>query len=86
MGSVIAILRVMPESAEVDLEQLKKAIRINVPAVQDIAEEPIAFGLKALKVAAIVGDDEGGTEPLELALAAVDGVASAETIDLNRML
>ncbi len=86
MGSVVAIIRVMPESTDVDLEQLKKAIRINVPAVQDIAEEPIAFGLKALKVAAIVGDDEGGTEPLELALAAVDGVASAETIDLNRML
>jgi translation elongation factor EF-1beta len=39
-----------------------------------------------LKVAAIVGDDEGGTEPLELAIASIKGVASAETIDLNRML
>jgi translation elongation factor 1B (aEF-1B) len=86
MGSVVAILRVMPESAEIDLEQLKRAIRLQVPAVQDIAEEPIAFGLKALKVAAIVGDNEGGTEPLEQALSAIDGVASAETIDLNRML
>jgi elongation factor 1-beta len=86
MGGVVAILRVMPESVDVDLDQLKKAIRVNIPAVQDIAEEPIAFGLKALKVAAIVGDDEGGTEPLEKALAAIDGVASAETIDLNRMI
>jgi elongation factor 1-beta len=86
MGGVIAIIRVMPESVDVDLEQLKKTIRQEIPAIQDIAEEPIAFGLKALKVAAIVGDDEGGTEPLELALAAIDGVASAETIDLNRML
>ncbi|MDD1677812.1 MAG: elongation factor 1-beta [Methanomicrobiales archaeon] len=86
MGAVVAILRVMPESVDVNLEELKKAIRTRVPSVQDIAEEPIAFGLKALKVAAIVGDDEGGTEPLELALAAIDGVASAETIDLNRML
>jgi elongation factor 1-beta len=86
MGSVVAIIRVMPESVDVNLEHLKKAIRSNIPAVQDIAEEPIAFGLKALKVAAIVGDNEGGTEPLEQALAAIDGVASAETIDLNRML
>jgi elongation factor 1-beta len=86
MGGVVAIIRVMPESVDVDLEQLKKTIRINVPAVQDIAEEPIAFGLKALKVAAVVGDNEGGTEPLEQALSALDGVASAETIDLNRMI
>jgi elongation factor 1-beta len=86
MGGVIAIIRLMPESVDVDLEKLKKTIRSEIPAVQDIAEEPIAFGLKALKIAAIVGDDEGGTEPLEQALAAIDGVASAETIDLNRML
>jgi len=86
MGSVVAILRVMPESLDVDLEQLKKTIRKKVPAVQDIAEEPIAFGLKALKIAAIVGDEEGGTEPLEKAIAAIEGVASAETIDLNRMV
>jgi elongation factor 1-beta len=86
MGSVVAIIRVMPESIDVNLEQLKNDIRSNIPAVQDIAEEPIAFGLKALKVVAIVGDNEGGTEPLEQVLAAIDGVASAETIDLNRML
>jgi elongation factor 1-beta len=86
MGSVVAILRVMPESIDVDLGKLTITIRKTIPAIQDIAEEPIAFGLKALKVAAIVGDDEGGTEPLEKALAAINGVASAETIDLNRMI
>ncbi|MDD1673964.1 MAG: elongation factor 1-beta [Methanomicrobiales archaeon] len=86
MGSVVAILRVMPESIDVDLGKLTVTIRKTIPAVQDIAEEPIAFGLKALKVAAIVGDDEGGTEPLEKAIAAIKGVASAETIDLNRMI
>jgi elongation factor 1-beta len=86
MGSVVAIIRIMPESVDVNLEKLKKTIRVKVPSIQDIVEEPIAFGLKALKVAAIVSDDEGGTEPLELALAAIEGVASAETIDLNRML
>ena len=86
MGSVVAILRVMPESIDVDLGKLTMTIRKTIPSVQDIAEEPIAFGLKALKVAAIVGDDEGGTEPLEKAIAAIHGVASAETIDLNRMI
>lgn len=86
MGSVVAILRVLPESVEINLDDLKATLRKNVPSIQDIAEEPIAFGLKALKVAAVVGDDEGGTEPLEKAIAAIPGVASVETIDLNRMI
>lgn len=86
MGSVVAILRVMPESVDIDLNRLKKDLKKNVTAIQDIREEPIAFGLKALKIAAIVGDDEGGTEPLEKAIGSIQGVASVETIDLNRMI
>jgi elongation factor 1-beta len=86
MGSVVAILRVLPESAEVNINQLKAELKKKVSAIQDIAEEPIAFGLKALKIAAVIGDDEGGTDPLEAAIAAVPGVANVETIDLNRMI
>lgn len=86
MGSVVAILRVMPESVDVDLNRLKKDLKTKVKAIQDIGEEPIAFGLKALKIAAIVGDDEGGTEPLEKAISSIPGIASVETIDLNRMI
>lgn len=86
MGNVIAILRVMPESIDIDLKQLSINLKKQVPSIQDIKEEPIAFGLKALKVAAIISDKEGGTEPLEKSIGAVKGVASAETIDLNRMI
>ena len=86
MGKVVAVLRVMPDSAELDLEQLKASMRKQVPGIQDIREEPIAFGLKALKLAVVVGDEEGGTDAVETALNNVPGVASAETIDINRMI
>jgi elongation factor 1-beta len=59
MGSVALILRVMPESPEVDLTMLTEQIRMKVPGLMDVREEPIGFGLKALKIAVIVGDSAG---------------------------
>jgi elongation factor 1-beta len=86
VGKVIAVLRVMPDSAEVDLNELKASMKKKVPSIQDIREEPIGFGLSALKLAVVVTDEEGGTDAVESALTAVSGVASAETVDINRMI
>jgi translation elongation factor aEF-1 beta len=83
MGSVVAILRVMPESPEVDLENLKKALKEKVPGIKDIQEEPIGFGLKALKLAVIVNDAGGETDALEGKLGAVPGVERAEIIEVT---
>jgi len=65
MGKVAVIVRVMPESPEVDLEKLKSALKQKLPGIQDIQEEPIGFGLKALKLAAIVNDAGGETDAIE---------------------
>jgi len=86
MGKVAAVLRIMPASAEVNLKELELAIRKKVKGIQDVATEPIAFGLKALKVAVVVGDDEGGTDMIEKALSEVPGVGQVETIAVNRMI
>jgi len=83
MGSVVAILRVMPESPEVDLEKLKKDLKTALPGIQDVKEEPIGFGLKALKLAAIVNDAGGETDALEGKLNAVPGVERAEIIEVT---
>ena len=56
MGTVALIARVMPESPEVDLGALTAEIRKQVPGLQDVKEEPIGFGLKALKIAVIADD------------------------------
>jgi ABC-type phosphonate transport system ATPase subunit len=46
----------------------------------------ISAELVSGEVLAIVGDNEGGTEPLEKVIGSFAGIASVETIDLNRMI
>lgn len=83
MGSVALILKVMPESPDVDLEGLKAAMRAKVPSIRDIQEEPIGFGLKALKVMAVVSDQGGENDALEEALSTIEGVERAEIVELT---
>ncbi|MFA4860373.1 elongation factor 1-beta [Methanoregula sp.] len=83
MGSVAVIMRVMPESPEVDLEQLKKALKEKLPGIQDIREEPIGFGLKSIKFAAIVNDAGGETDMLEKSLSTIPGVERAEILEVT---
>jgi elongation factor 1-beta len=83
MGCVALILRVMPESPDVDLTALQEAIRRKVPAVQDIREEPIGFGLKALKIAALVHDSGGETDAVETSISSIPGVERAEIIEVT---
>lgn len=81
MGSVAVILRVMPESPEVNLEELKKALKAKLPGIQEIKEEPIGFGLKSLKLAAIVNDAGGETDAIEQSLNQIPGVERAEIVE-----
>lgn len=85
MGSVAVIVRVMPESLEVNFEELKRALKNKLPGIQDIREEPIGFGLKALKLAAVVNDAGGETDKIEQSLNAVPGVERAEIIEVTLM-
>ncbi|MEM2192598.1 MAG: elongation factor 1-beta [Candidatus Hadarchaeales archaeon] len=85
MAEVAVILRVMPESVEVDLSKLEAAIR-EKPGIHSVVREPIAFGLEALKVLAVVEDAAGGTEPIEKELASIPGVGGVEVMGLTRLL
>lgn len=89
MGEVVATLKIMPESPEVDLEALKANIQAAMPEDAEfhkIEEEPIAFGLVALNLIFIVEDGEGGTGPTEEAMAQLADVASAEITDTRRLM
>jgi len=83
MGSVAVIMRVMPESPDVDLEQLKTDLKKKLPGIQDMKIEPIGFGLKAIKFAAIVNDAGGETEALENSLSSIPGVERAEIVEVT---
>ncbi|MCC7564857.1 MAG: elongation factor 1-beta [Methanomicrobiaceae archaeon] len=83
MGSVAIILKIMPESPEVDIGALKESIRTQVPETRDIREEPIGFGLVALKIAVIVPDEAGAPDAVEQKLRELEGVGSAEIVELT---
>ncbi|WP_292522058.1 elongation factor 1-beta [Methanoculleus sp.] len=80
MGNVAIIVKIMPESPDVDREALKAAIKAAVP-VDDIREEPIGFGLVALKAVIVVPDRAGAPDEVETALQGLEGVGSAEIIE-----
>lgn len=89
MSEVVATMKVMPESPEVDLNALKENIQASMPddaELHKIDEEPIAFGLVALIVMFIIEDGEGGTESTEEAIGKLNDVASVEITDTRRLM
>jgi len=82
MGNVAVTFKIMPESPDVDIDRLKNQIRNKIDA-QEIKEEPLAFGLVALKVLVVVPDSAGGTDRIEKELSTIKGVASVETEDVT---
>ncbi len=88
MGDVAAKIKIMPAGVDTDLEALKERLEAVVPEgakLRTFSEEPIAFGLKAIIALVLVGDMEGGTEPVEEAFAAVDEVESVSVVELGRL-
>ena len=89
MGEVLTTMKIMPDSPEIDLEAIKETIKSSMPEgakIHEIAEEPIAFGLVAVILSFITEDGEGGSEPVEEMVSAIDGVASIEITGVGRLM
>lgn len=84
MGKISCVYKVSPEDAETDLEAIKDQIRELVD-VQDMGEEEVAFGLKAIKVSCITTDEEGGTDAVEEKLEQLDNVQSYELEHFDKL-
>jgi elongation factor 1-beta len=84
MGEISCVYKVMPEDAETDLEEIKEQIK-DLIDVQDIGEEEVAFGLKAVKVSCITTDEEGGTDAVEEKLDKLDNVQSIELEHFDKL-
>jgi len=74
-------LRIMPKDVDTDLEKIKEKvneIKSEKVEIKDVGIKPIAFGLKALMIAAVMPDEEGiGDEFIER-IQNIDGVESVE--------
>lgn len=83
--NVLLTLQIMPESVEIDLKKIEAAVKKLkiVGEIKDIKEEPIAFGLKAIKVLTMVPDEGGLTDKIEQEAAKIKGVQSAEVVGVT---
>jgi elongation factor 1-beta len=83
VGEVICVYRIMPESPE-DFGRVRKALESLKP--NRLEEEPVAFGLVALKFTKIIPDGPGNLEELEKRLGGIEGVGSVENIRTSRAM
>lgn len=91
MANAIITLKIMPESPEIDLESLSIKVKEKIIDFAGEGEmrqeiEPVAFGLKALKIIFVMDESKGSPEPVEKEIGNVDGVNSVEVIDVRRAI
>ncbi len=86
MGKVFVKLRVMPSDVDVDLNRVKDEIariKISDVEIKDMAIKPIAFGLKAIAVLAVMSDAEGVVDSFITEIGKIEGVESVEVEDME---
>ncbi|MBU0898869.1 MAG: elongation factor 1-beta [Nanoarchaeota archaeon] len=83
MGEVILVFKIMPDALD-SFDKVKSALEELKP--ERLEEEPVAFGLKALKATFIVPDEGGYMDELEKKLESIEGVQSVENIMTSRSL
>jgi elongation factor 1-beta len=91
MASVVCTLKIMPESPDVDLHALETKARHAIESFTQMKEmkveiEPIAFGLKALKIIFLTPEDKGSPDEIAEKVSQFEGVNSAEIIDVRRAM
>jgi elongation factor 1-beta len=91
MANAIITLKIMPESPEEDLDfieaEAKKRIAVFAGEGETKTEiEPIAFGLKAVKIIFVADEKKGGTDLLEAEISTIKGVNSVELVDVRRAI
>ena len=90
MGIALIKIKLMPESPETNLEDIKekarKAIEENKGSKVSFEEEPLAFGLKAIIAGFEQDEEQGELEPIENSLNNIQEIGSVEVVDMRRAL
>ena len=88
MGKIVIAYKIFPSEAGIDLELLKEKIKkqlSGIASIQRFAEEPIAFGLSALKVNMVLPEKEGILEETEKRMTDIEEVGQIQTLGVNRL-
>ena len=92
MAEVIITIKIMPENPDVSLEELETKVKDQIREfTKDEGEmktevEPVAFGLKALKIIFVMDESLGSPDPLAESIEGFEDVISAEITDVRRAL
>ena len=91
MAKVIITLKIMPDSPDVDLVSLEKEVVHKIIKFVGETEmkkeiEPVAFGLKAIKIIFVADESKGNLDKLEDQIREMDEVNSVEIIDVRRAI
>jgi len=91
MAKAVVTLKIMPESPDIDLKALEKKAKEKIKNFCGETEtkteiEPVAFGLKALKIFFVMDEAKGSPDPVAEKIAVLEGVNSAEIIDVRRAI
>lgn len=91
MAKVVVTLKIMPESPETDLNEIESSAvgmidKYAGDTEKKIETEPIAFGLKALKILFVMDESKGSTDTLEKEISEINGVNSVEVTDVRRAI
>jgi len=91
MANVIVTMKIMPISPETDLSKIEEEAKTKIIAFagegdMKSEQEPVAFGLKALKILFVLAEDKGATDDLEKDIASIEGVNSVEVTDVRRAI
>ena len=88
MARVVITLKIMPDGIDMNMDDLLERVKGAIPEGTDVrANEvvPVAFGLKALRMNVVREESMGGTDDIEAAISALDGVAQVEVEMVSRM-
>lgn len=91
MANVIITIKIMPESPEIDLAALEGQVKNVISGIVGESEtkselEPVAFGLKALKIIFVMDESKGSTDEMENKIKEIQGVNSVEVVDVRRAI
>lgn len=91
MALIVITLKIMPKSPETDLNNIESQAKTKIIDFSETKElkteqEPVAFGLKAIKIIFVMDESKGSTDSLEENIKNIDGVNSVEVIDVRRAI
>lgn len=86
LGDVAVVFKILPEDAETDMNVLESSVRDVISGICEVNKmtiEEIAFGLKAIRLEAIMKDEEGQIGKVEDLIREIPGISQIDTEDVT---